>query len=169
MKGKVLTLAQFKRDAKTGHMGLELVERYGKKENKRQIVPVVKVQAEGVVLKRDNKESYLDIPFASLVEYTGETLKVYDMGKRPLNDLELRVLNEWRKIENTKEYIERARIDVLTDSSLTYYREKKFFESSPCPYLFISSKRFRYNKGDTFIYDAQVKGKCILKYNVHKI
>ena len=169
MKDKVLTLAQFKRDAKTGHMGLELVERYGKKENNKGISPVIKVLSESVVLKRDGKESSLDIPFASLIEYTGTTLKVFDMGKRPLNEIEQKVLFEWRKIENTPEYQERARIDVLTDSSMTFYRQKKFFASSPCPYLFEDSKRFRYTMGNDFIYDAQVKGKCILKYNVHKI
>ena len=36
-----LTLAQFKRDASSGHMGLELIERYGKKIDKPVVVPVV--------------------------------------------------------------------------------------------------------------------------------
>ena len=65
-----LTLAQFKRDATTGHMGLELIERYGEKIKKSVVVPVVKVQTNGVYLKRGDKESFLDYPFASLFEYT---------------------------------------------------------------------------------------------------
>ena len=47
--------------------------------------------------------------------------------------------------------------------------EKNFFENSPCPYLFNDSRRFRYTKGQDYIFDAQVKGECILKYRVHKI
>ena len=75
-----LTLAQFKRDAASGHMGLELIERYGKKITKPVIVPVVKVQTNGVYLKRGDNESFLDYPFASLFEYTGTMVKVYDTG-----------------------------------------------------------------------------------------
>ena len=169
MGEKCLSLAQFKRDASTGHMGLELIERYGKKETKSVIVPVVKVLTDSVILKRGNKESYLDIPFASLVEYTGTTLKVFDKGKRPLIEKERFVLSEWKKIESTPKFQERMRVDVLTDGSFTFYQEKNFFEISPCPYLFNDSRRFRYTKGQDYIFDAQVKGECILKYRVHKI
>ena len=42
---------------------------------------------------------YLDIPYASLVEYTGDMLKVYNMGKRPLNELEKKLE---LKMENYK-------------------------------------------------------------------
>ncbi len=80
-----LTLAQFKRDAATGHMGLELLERYGKKIDRPIIVPVVKVQTNGVYLKRGSIESFLDFPHAYLFEYTGYMLRVYDKPKKSLN------------------------------------------------------------------------------------
>lgn len=91
---KKLTLAQFKRDAATGKLGLELLERYGNKVDKHEICPIIKVKAKGVVLQRGNKESDLDLNFASLIDYDGEYFKIYNLGKRVLNDVEMMVMNQ---------------------------------------------------------------------------
>ena len=164
-----LTLAQFKRDAQTGHMGLELLERYGKKESTRIICPVIKVQQRGVCLKRNDRESYLAIPFASLIEYDGAYLKVYDKGKRDLNELEQKVMNGWKQIANTPEFKKREEYDLISDGSSTYYQKKFYFYNSSCPYLFTDTERLSYSIEDNKVRDSKIKGKCILKYKVHKI
>jgi hypothetical protein len=169
MKKKTLPLAQFKRDAKTGHMGLELIERYGVKIPHPIVSPVVGVLTESVKIKRGSDESYLDIPYASLVEYTGDMLKVYSIGKRPLNEQEKQVLNAWKKIENTSDFQKRSEIDALTDGSSTYWQQKGFFEKSPCPYLFTDTRSLRYDKKSNMVYDSKIKGECILIYRVHRI
>lgn len=164
-----LTLAQFKRDAASGHMGLELIERYGEKISKPIVVPVVKVQTNGVYLKRGSNESFLDYPFASLFEYTGSMLKVYDVGLRKLNPTEERVMNQWRQISNTPQFRERARIDAMTDGNYTGRQEEMFFKQSPCPYLYTEKNGLRYDYKTGKVYDPKVKGKCVLVYKVHKI
>lgn len=168
MKTK-LTLAQFKRDASSGHMGLELIERYGKKIDKPVIVPVVKVQTNGVYLKRGNNESFLDYPFASLFEYTGDMVKVYEAGKRVPNEMEQRVLTQWKRIENSPEYQQRARVDALSDGMGTWYQQKAFFDKSPCPYLFTDKNGMKFDYKTGKIVDPKVKGECVLIYRVHKI
>lgn len=164
--GKKLSLAQFKRDATTGKMGLQLLERYGKVIECSQIVPVINVASQSITLKRGDKESYLDIPYASLVDYDGEYLYVYSIGSRPLNDKENNVMSAWKKIATTKEYKERAEYDALSDGSSTYYQQKAFFLNSSCPYLFEDKPNLRYNYNKNEVYDAKVKGDCILKYKV---
>lgn len=164
-----LTLAQFKRDASSGHMGLELLERYGKKIDKPVIVPVVKVQTNGVYLKRGNNESFLDYPFASLFEYTGDMLKVYEAGKREPNELEQCILNNWKKVESHPEFQQRARVDALTDGMSTWYQQKAFFDNSACPYLFTRKNGMEYDRRTGKVIDPKIKGECVLVYKVHKI
>lgn len=164
-----LTLAQFKRDAASGHMGLELIERYGEKISKPVIVPVVKVQTNGVYLKRGDKESFLDYPFASLFEYTGSMLKVYESGLRKLNPTEEMVMRQWCQISNTPEFKRRAEIDVMTDGNYTGRQQEMFFKQSPCPYLYTEKNGLRFDYNTKKIYDPKVKGKCVLVYKVHKI
>lgn len=166
--GKKLTLAQFKRDAASGKMGLQLLERYGKTIDS-GINPVVKVQSQSIGLQKGDKISYLDIPYASLVEYDGEFLKVYDIGSRPLNAEEKAIMAAWEKKANTPEFKERERIDALSDGSGTYYTKKAFFMNSSCPYLFIDKPNLKYNYNKKEIYDAKVKGSCILKYKVYSL
>lgn len=169
MAKKLLTLAQFKRDAATGKMGLELLERFGKKSEDFYICPVVEVHQKFVVLKKkDGRTSQLDLNYASLVEYDGETLKVYSVGLRELTDLEKSVMDGWKKITDTEEYKEQAYRDAMTDGSSTYYKDKGYFMNSPCPYLYLDDgdKKYDYNTGK--VYDPKVKGNCILKYKVYK-
>lgn len=165
--GKKLSLAQFKRDAATGKMGLQLLKRYGKKVEDTSVVPVIQVLSQSIKLQRGDKESFLDIPYASLVDYTGEFLYVYSIGSRPLNQKEQAVMDAWNRVASTKEYIERAEYDAISDGSSTYYQKKRFFLNSSCPYLFEDKPNLRYNYNKNEVYDAKVKGDCILKYRVY--
>ena len=165
MGKKFLSLAQFKRDAATGKMGLELLERFGKKSEDHYICPVVEVCSKSVKLKKkDGRISTLDLDYASL----GEILKVYSIGLRDLTDLEKSVMEGWKKITDTDDYKEQAYRDALTDGSSTYYKDVQYFKNSPCPYLYLDNndKRYDYNTGK--VYDPKVKGNCILKYKVFK-
>lgn len=169
MSKKFLTLAQFKRDAGTGKMGLQLLERFGKKVEDFYICPVIEVHNKFVVLKKkDGRTSQLDLDYASLVEYDGEMLKVYSIGLRDLTDLEKSVMDGWKKITDTEEYKEQAYRDVMTDGSSTFYKDKYYFENSPCPYLYLEQNGKKYDYSTGKVYDPKVKGNCILKYKVFK-
>ena len=168
MAKKLLTLAQFKRDAATGRMGLQLLERYGKKVEEDYICPVIEVHQKFIKLRKKNgMESSLDLDYASLVEYDGEILKVYSIGLRELTDLEKSVLDGWKNITDTEEYKEQAYRDAMTDGSSTYYKDKGYFMNSPCPYLYLDDgdKKYDYNTGK--VYDPKVKGQCMLVYKVY--
>lgn len=98
------------RDAKSGKLSLELVERFSNTnipinmQGKRKVV-----KANTVSLKLQNKDgkvSTLDIPKATLIEYMYDTLIIYDAGYRKPTSLEQKILNEWGNIEKTKEYKE---------------------------------------------------------------
>lgn len=166
---KSLTLAQFKREINSKEIiGLELLERYGEKVVNPKVVYISKIQTNGIYLKREKGESFLDYPSASLFYYDGEYVKIYNSGTRELNELEKSVLKRWGSITETEEYKRRAEIDMMTDSNSTYYQEKKFFMNSPCPYLFLEDKGLRYLPRENLILDPKVKGRCILVYRVYR-
>ncbi len=75
-----LPLTQFFRDAKTGHMALELINKRGK-SCQDEICPVVKVQSKSVILQRREGLSQLDLDYASLIDYNGSFLDIYAIGK----------------------------------------------------------------------------------------
>lgn len=77
---KKLTLKQFFRDASTGHMALELVERWGKPVPK-EICRVTEVHSRSIILRKKIGDSILDLNYASLVDYDGQNLLVYAVGE----------------------------------------------------------------------------------------
>lgn len=99
------TLAELKRQANSGKMKLELIERYGETNDNipqrlRGIRKVKKANSIGLILENlDGKESKLRIERAKLMDYDGKTLIIYEPGEREPNEQEQRVLNEWRKIQ----------------------------------------------------------------------
>lgn len=169
--GKILTFADFKRDASTGKMGLELIERFGKSEH-RPVRLIKRVKSEGVELWDSNSPSGtsdLTVKSAKLIEYDRETLKVFEIGLRPLNEKEQQVMNTWKQIESTEKYQKQAEIDLLTDSNRTYYEKERFFNESSCSYLFHSNGRMSYDYNTGMVRDCKVRGKLILLYKVHFI
>ena len=75
-----LPLTQFFKDAKSGRMGLKLVENDGRPVNS-VICPVIKVHTRNVELLRGTEVSILDLDYASLVDYNRKFLCVYAKGK----------------------------------------------------------------------------------------
>lgn len=127
------------RDAKSGKLSLELVERFSNTnipinmQGKRKVV-----KANTVSLKLQNKDgkvSTLDIPKATLIEYMYDTLIIYDAGYRKPTSLEQKILNEWGNIEKTKEYKEQCINDAYSDGSSSYWKEKAFFKKHNAEYL----------------------------------
>ena len=100
---------------------------------------------------------------------TAFNLAANDKGKRDLNELEQKVMNGWKQIANTPEFKKREEYDLISDGSSTYYQKKFYFDNSSCPYLFTDTERLSYSIEDNKVRDSKIKGKCILKYKVHKI
>ena len=158
------TLAEFKRDAATGKMSLELVERFGSTniiERLQGIRKISKVRTAAVVLVNQNgSESELRFDSAKLVDYDGESLTIYSPGKRELTDEEKSVLAEWKKIQ--EEY------EQKNPYSDTYWRKKAYFSKSSCPWLEgFGMVRGKMYQNDGYVLDNAVKGDAILKYKVY--
>ena len=165
------TLADLKRDAASGKMSLELIERYGQtgeeiKSTMRGIRPVIGCNSVSIsILNHDGNISELRYGCAKLVEYDGEaeTLTLFAAGHRELTDEEQALLDEWRAVE--KQYL---KDNPLGDS---YWKHKHFFATSACPWLSgyetIRGKCLDYVEGRNMIRDNSIKGEAVLKYKVH--
>lgn len=160
------TMAELKREANSGKMALELVERYGSTEiidRLKGVRPVIKANSVGLILRNmDGQESHMDIKKASLMEYDGETLKVYTPGTRPLNSAEINALEKAEKAR--KDY------EACYNGADGYYVYKRALMESPFPYLIGDScKGCRYDRCRNQIFDDTIKGDMILVYKVHRV
>lgn len=157
------TLAEFKRNAASGKMSLEIMERYGKSDKDiparlKGIRKVIKTNTVCAVLLNESGEtSELRFGCANLFEYDGETLVIYEPGMRELTDQEQAVLNRIQAIykENENTY------------SGGYWKVKDYVKNSPCPWM----KSDKPIKGKMFINgkvrDNAIKGNAILRYMVY--
>ena len=160
------TLADFKRDAASGKIKLELVERFGKTgeeipERIRGIRTVSKINTVAIFLaNEDGVESELRFVSARLVEYDGKSLTIYKRGERDLTEQERKILADWQKIEDDY-YKQNPHGDA-------YWKKKDYFKKCPCPWLAgyetVKGKYYNYNGK---VLDNQVRGNAILKYNVY--
>jgi len=165
------TLAELKREAKTGKLSGELIYWHGNEipnrlKGKRKIIDANTV---GVFfLNADGKKSELRVEAASLIDYDGEKLTTYRAGLREMNEEEKAVMAEWGKIEETEKYQKQLNYDLLTDCSITFWQKKRFFEEKGFQYLFGSEfskgKKRDYNTG--LIIDNKIKGEKELEYKI---
>lgn len=134
----------------------------------------VKVQSNALAFSNGEIQSYLYLPKASLIEYTGTELKTYKPGYREPNAEERKALKEWEEIESTDEYRKQQQEDAYTDGSQCYYKEKSFFKSRKMEYLmglheerglYLDMHR-KYNGLSDFIRDAKIKGELELAYTI---
>lgn len=177
---KLKSRTQLFRDLKDKSIALELIERFGNSDIPmvmRGVRKVGKVNTVGCqLISSSGRESYLEIPRSSLVDYSDDELIIYTPGYREPTEEEEEVMNEWSKIADSDDYKERAKIDLLTDGSSTYYQEKKFFTDKNMLYLMMKDKNgkgiefAKRNNGDKeWLADPAVKGEKILVYKVHEI
>ena len=160
------TLADFKRDAASGKIKLELVERYGKTgeeipERIRGIRTVSRINTVAIFLANENGvESELRFDSAKLVEYDGKSLTIYERGERDLTEQEKKILADWQKIED--DYYKQ---NPYGDA---YWKKKDYFKRCPCPWLSgYETVRGKYYNYKEKILDSHVRGNAILKYNVY--
>lgn len=163
------SLASFMKEARSGKMYLELVERYGVTEgnlppDKTGPRAVVKVRTHGVeLLGPGNKVSTLPLERASLVEYDNGILCVYNPAFRELTEEEIAYKV---KIE--------AQIKArnLMNDSAEFWLRRKYYEADGYGYLQgIPTKGKSYlgtfwSGGKQYVTDEREKGKLILKYRV---
>ena len=163
------TLVQLRQDAKSGRMSMEMTERYGAigeqiPEKLRGIRCVVGSNTVALHLRNnDGNISELQVKYASLIDYDGATLTVYEAGLRELTDEEKAILSEWKRIED-----EQIKINPFSD---TYWKRKNYFSQCSCPWLdggdTVRGKRLEYVCETPKIRDNSIKGAAILKYKVY--
>ena len=162
------TLAELKRDAASGKLKLELVERFGKTgesipERLRGIRSAVGVNTVAIKLQNGNGEvSELRLPRSSLMSYDGKTLTVYQPGLRAVTDGEREVL---RGADAAKASYERQ-----YSGSDPYYKLVRYYAESPCPWMrpYGDEKQGkRYDAQKDKVLDRSVKGEVALRYLVH--
>ena len=168
------TLADLKRDAKSGKLFGIMVVRCGTTDiperlaAKRQITDANSV---AIFFKMQNGvKSELRIDRASLLEYTEESLTIYNEGFRDLNAQEQAIMNEWKEIANRIENIKQYEIDMLTDGSQMFYKKKVFFHNKGYSYLtgFDEEKGLKYDYSTQKIRDKSIKGAISMQYRLIK-
>jgi hypothetical protein len=169
------TLADLKRALVIG-AAVKMTSYFGDSDRKNKLVGVVryvvKVNTTGVYLAEDKtatKGSFLDWPKASLLEFDGKAFKIFQSGVRPLTDTEKRILDG--KPVDAKQ----SEIDMMTDGSQMFYREKRYFsevEKGKYMYLFgchrLCGKLLTWNRetNEQAIDDDDYKGVIGLEYEL---
>jgi hypothetical protein len=171
------TLADLKRDIQVGDkiiMTFNALQ--GSSDRIKQFIGVeryiISKNTMGVKISPDKnatKGSFLDYPKkATLCEYDGKTLKIYDAGFRELTEDEKRVKDNVpsRRIENK----EAVTIELMTDGSGFYWKDKQYYKDNNMEYLAghetFRGLRYHYNTG--MIEDESIKGQLSLEYNFIK-
>ena len=155
------TLADLKRDAKSGKLKAEVISYYGGTnipQRLKGVRPIVDSNTVAIFfLNKDGEKSALHVEKASLVDYTGDTLTIYAPGKRPLNKYERGVMNEWKRITET-------------DTNFTYWKKKSFFREKGYEYLmgFEKQRGMKYDHNSGMVLDDRIKGDIILQYRIYR-
>ena len=170
------TLADLKRDAKTNTLEAKLIFRFGNEEKDLPLKiqgfrPIIGLNTVDIFFRNANGErSALELPKASLIEYTEDRLTIFIGGFRDLNIKEQEAMQEWEQITKTKDFQERSYYDALTDGTSTFYQEKSFFINKNMEYLMGCSKikGLKYDFNRKQIQDDSIKGEKILEYVIRR-
>lgn len=162
------TMAQFKRDAASGKMSLELLERNGSADFPDRLKGVRKVtkanSVEITLVNQKGEGSCMRLGRASLMEYDGDSLVMYNPGYRDLTEQETAILAEGQRI--------RAEYEQRNPYGNAYWTMKDYFKNCPCPWLAgfgtVRGKQLVYGRDEKkLIRDSDVKGDAVLKYHVY--
>ena len=160
-----MTLAQLKRDANSGCLVLEMMERFGDTgeqipERLRGKRPVTRSNSVGIFLRNvSGEESELRLCNAKLTEYTGDELVIYSAGYRDVTPQEQGVLDGANRIRE-----ERA---GRYDSG--YWDAKKYIRESACPWMngeMVRGKKYYPYNGK--VLDYAVRGDVAIRYKVYR-
>lgn len=159
------TLSDLKRKLKVGQ-GLKLIYTRWGQNNKLNVVRyVVQVNTTGFYLNENPKEtkgSFLEWGKASLTEITDKGFKVYITGKRDLTKEEQEILNN--EPSRRKENEEQNRIDLLTDGSRMFRKDKQYHKEHNSLWKYGKVKGLRYDYNENKMWDDNIKGELSLEY-----
>lgn len=152
------TLADFKREI-TGTKWI-LTERSGKPMN--EVKEVCHIQTNAIAFKKGDGKSWLPLPPASLMEYTGDSFTIYSPGERELTEKERKILgNQPSHMPGNREIVER---DALSDGNQSYYMDKRYFKENDADWYWDWYKGKRYSHNTDRMKDRAIKGAVELKY-----
>jgi hypothetical protein len=118
---------------------------------------IIGSNSEGITfLLQDGRTSFLKIDGATLIEYDGETLTLYEAGLRDLTPAEKAVMDAWHKKAST--------------GSSTYWTQQAFFMNAGYEYLAGTKKAGKVIDYPTQkVRDNKVRGNMILKYKIYRV
>ena len=169
------TLADLKRDLQIGDKIVMTFNRLNI-ESKNKLLNVeryiVSKNTTGIKLNIDKDAktgSFLDYPKkATLCEYDGETLKIYDAGIRDLTDKEKNILDNLpsKRPENQ----EAVYNEIMTDGSSFYWKDKAYLSDNDAEYLtgYETIRGLRYDFNTKKIIDESIRGDLSLSYKLIK-
>lgn len=169
-----MTKADFMRDTKTNKISLMLIGganfEWIKEKRPQNLNPrsIVKIQTNAIYLsgeENNGQGSYLEIPAASLMEYTGDTLSIFSPGAREMNQEEK---NNVEKAEN-----ERKKYQEENPYNDDYWHMKNFYKHCSTPWIYFGNGEVKGKKAGQGslsgkIIDNSIKGELILQYKVIK-
>lgn len=147
------TLEDLKRSIKVGTRLKMVYNKYKKITKENEIREVTKIQTNGFWLG----ESFFGYPPASLLDFDGKRITIYEPGIRDLTEEERNVINNLpsRRKEN-KEIFE---IDMMTDGNRAYWMDRAYTKKVGAEWFWgwSKGKRFTYNDGGKMV-DKKIKG-----------
>lgn len=160
------TLADLKRDAKSGKLSLEMIYRYGEEIPERIKGARRVVDANTAAIKlmtNDGNISELRPEAAALIDYTPDSLTIYAAGYRDLTQEERAEMDRANK--------ERQRYQEANPYSDSFWHMRAFWKNSRFSYLdgageYKNGKALRRTADGDRIQDCSIKGDIILKYKV---
>ena len=163
------SLAQLKRDAKSGQLKAVMIYRYGEEipDRLKGVRPIVDSNSVAIFFRNaDGKKSELQIKNATLCEYTEKGITIFAPGERPLNEAEQRVMDAWEAISNSEKYQKQREYDLLTDCSTTYWMRESFFTERNMKHLlgydFVKGMKLNWSTGN--VIDKSIRGEKIMEY-----
>jgi len=113
-----------------------------------------------------SKKSWLSFPKASLLEYDGKYIRIYQPGRRELTVEEKEIKAGYEKIRDKKQ----EERDLLSDSNCSFYCQQAYYRKHKAEYLIGHTPQkgmsFDYKTG--LVRDDKVKGDLSLEYRVEK-
>lgn len=168
------TLTDLKKDAKSGEYEARMVVRCGSDNVPSKLSgwrKIVTANTKSIFFEmNDGNLSELPLSKASLTEYDGERLTIYDAGYRDLNAEEQAVMGKWHEYASTPQFIERQEADALADGSSTYWSEVAFFSKAGKEYLLGNKwqRGLKYDWNRKQVQDERIKGAVSMVYEIRK-
>ncbi|MCI9290285.1 MAG: hypothetical protein HFE32_00600 [Clostridia bacterium] len=170
------TLAELKREAKSGILEGKFIHhsQFGANLPKRLQGWRKLIDSNSVAiyfLTSDGKKSELRLDKASLVDYDGQTLTIFNAGYRDLTEEEKYVMNVWKEKSSTSQFKAQEELDALSDGSSTYWAKVFYFRKVGYEYLMGFNKQ-RGMKYDTImgkVQDDKIKGTICMQYQIRRV